>query len=65
MVVVLAPNNYRKRCPKLETNHPTSFPLELHIVGIPTYFYLDSLNRIWLKKCVLNQLVESLTVVLE
>jgi len=51
MVVVLASNKYRKGCPRLNTNHPTSFSIESLIIGFPTYLCcLDSLNRIWLKQ---------------
>jgi len=35
--VVLASNNYKKDCTKLNTNQPTSFPLESLIIGFPTY----------------------------
>jgi len=63
--VVLASNKYRKGCTRLDTNHPTSFPLE-SLIGFPTYLYqLDSLYRIWLKKYALKQLGGTLTVVLE
>jgi len=65
-VVVLASNKYRKGCPRLNTNHPTFFPLASLVIGFPIYLYwLDSLNRIWWKKCTLKQLGETLTVVLE
>ena len=50
-VVVLASNKYKKGCTRLNTNHPTSSLLE-SLIGFPTYLcYLDSLNRVWLKKC--------------
>jgi len=66
MVVVLASNKNRKGCTRLNTNHPTSFPLESLIIGFPIYLCsLDSLNRMWLKTCALKQLGETLTVVLE
>jgi len=64
-VVVLASNNYRKGCTRLNANHPTSFPLESFTIGFPTYLcQLDSLNRVWLKKCALKQLGETPVVVL-
>jgi len=37
MVVVLVSNKYRKGCTRLNTNHPTSSPLESLIIGFPTY----------------------------
>ena len=36
-VVVLASNKYRKGCTRLNTNHPTSFPLESLIIRFPTF----------------------------
>jgi len=35
--MVLSSSKCRRRCPRLDTNHPTSFPLKSLTIGFPTY----------------------------